>query len=66
MPQMSYPILFLRKLNLNETDCDQAKFSLFNMYKTFWRNKLENQAVLKKGKLRNFIVSSHYFIRGFI
>ena len=44
----------LKELNLNETNCDQAKFSLINMYKTFWRNKLENEAVLKKGKLRTF------------
>ena len=34
--------------------CDQAKLSLINMYKIFWRNKLENEAVLKKGKLRTF------------
>ena len=44
----------LKELNLNETNCDQAKFSLINMYKTFWRNKLENEVVLKKGKLRTF------------
>ena len=44
----------LKELNLNETNCNQAKFSLINMYKTFWRNKLENEAVLKKGKLRTF------------
>ena len=43
-----------KELNLNETNCNQAKFSLINMYKTFWRNKLENEAVLKKGKLRTF------------
>ena len=41
----------LKELNLNETNCDQAEFSLINMYKTFWRNKLENESVLKKGKL---------------
>ena len=46
----------LKELNLNETNCNRAKFSLINtcMYKTFWRNKLENEAVLKKGKLRIF------------
>ena len=42
----------LKELNLNETNCDQAKFTLIIMYKTFWRNKLENEAVFKKGKLR--------------
>ena len=45
---------YSKKLNINETNCDQAKFSLINMYKIFWRNKLEKEAVLHKGKLRTF------------
>ena len=49
----SFSIL-IKELNLNETNCDQAKFSLINMFKIFWRNKLENEAVFKKGKLRTF------------
>ena len=44
----------LKELNLNETICNQAKFSLINLYKTFGRNKLENEAVFKKGKLWTF------------
>ena len=44
----------LKELNLNETNCNQAKFSLINMYKIFWCNKLENEAVFKKEKLRTF------------
>ena len=39
---------------MNETNCDQAKFSLINMYKIFWRNKLEKEAVLHKGTLKTF------------
>ena len=42
----------LTKLNLNETNCNQAKYSLKNMYKRVWLTKLENEALFRKGKLR--------------
>ena len=51
----------LKALNLNETNCDQAKFSFIHMYKTCWHNKLENEAVLKKGKLRTFYIFKSVF-----
>ena len=51
----------LKELNLNETNCDQAKFSFINMHKTCWHNKLENEAVLKKGKLRTFYIFKSVF-----
>ena len=45
----------LKELNLNETNFSQAQISLINMYKNLWRNKLENEALLKEGKLRIFL-----------
>ena len=44
----------LTELNLNETNCNQAKFSLQNVYKN---NKLENESLFRKGKLRTFYSS---------
>ena len=39
---------------LNETNCSQAKLSLISRYKDLLRLKLENEALVKKGKLRTF------------
>ena len=44
----------LKEINLNETNCSQAKLSLISGYKDLWRLKLENDALVKKGKLRTF------------
>lgn len=44
----------LRELKLNEHNCDLTKHYLKNLYKDVWRKKLEDEAVLKKGKLRTF------------
>ena len=44
----------LTELNLNETNCNQANFSLKNMYKNIRLTKLENIALFSKGKLRTF------------
>ena len=44
----------LKELNVNEMNCSQAKLSLIKRYKTLWRNKLETEAVTKKGKLRTY------------
>ena len=39
----------LKKLNLNETKCSETQFSSINMYKSLWRNKLENDALIEVG-----------------
>ena len=57
-------ITILTELNLNETNYNQAKFSLKNMYKNVWLTKLENEALFRKRKLRRFTVSSHFFSKG--
>ena len=44
----------IKKLNVNETNCSQAKLSLIRRNKTLWRNKLETEAVTLKGKLRTY------------
>ena len=44
----------LKELDLNETNCSHAKWSLICRYKDLWRLKLENEALVKKGKLRTF------------
>ena len=50
----SAPAFRWNTVNLNETNCSRSKFSLINMYKNLLRYKLENEALLKKGKLRTF------------
>ena len=37
-----------------KTNCNQANFSLKNVYKNVWLTKLENEALFRKGKLRTF------------
>ena len=51
----------LTELNLNETNCNQAKFSLENMYKNVWHTKLENEALFRKGKIRTFYSFKTFF-----
>ena len=51
-------------MNLNVTKCSQGKFSLINMYKNVWGNKLENEALFKKRKLRAFYCFKSVFQKG--
>ena len=44
----------LKEINVDETNCNKGKFSLKNMYKELWCNKLQDEAIIKKGKLRTF------------
>ena len=44
----------LKQINVDETNCNKGKFSLKNMYKELWCNKLRDEAIIKKGKLRTF------------
>ena len=48
-------------MNLNEANFRQANFSFINMYKILWGNKLENEALLKKRKLRTFYSFMSFF-----
>ena len=53
--------IILTELNLSETNCNQAKFSLKNMYKNVWLTKkgeikdvLQFQANFSKGSLSRY------------
>lgn len=37
--------IILTELNLDDTNCNQAKYSLKMLYKDIWFNKLRNEAV---------------------
>ena len=44
----------LKELNVDETNCNQAKLLLINMYKELWCKTLKDEEIIKKGKLRTF------------